>query len=86
MIAKPRIGDKGIAHLAVVTRLEKFHPVLGDALNFLCGEAIASVGTLDPGVIPKKIYVNDALVDGVICVTEKGDFSSFDALIPSCLI
>ena len=38
------------------------------------------------GVIPKKIYVNDNLVDGVVCVTENGEFSSFDALIPSSLV
>ncbi len=38
------------------------------------------------GVIPQKIYVNDILVDGVICVAEKDDFSGFGALIPSGLL
>lgn len=38
------------------------------------------------GVIPNKIYVNDNLVDGVVCVSERSDFSGFYALIPSCLL
>lgn len=38
------------------------------------------------GVIPRKIYINDTLVDGVVCVSDKMDFSGFDALIPSSLI
>ena len=38
------------------------------------------------GVMPKKIYVNDALVDGIICVSERADFSGYNALIPSCLL
>lgn len=38
------------------------------------------------GVIPTKIYVDGNLVDGVVCASDKQDFSGYFALIPSSLI
>lgn len=45
-----------------------------------------SGGGILKGIMPKKIYINDALADGIVCVSDKSDFSGYNALIPSCLL
>ena len=80
------LSQKPVILVSNSTKIAKFIKEKDDKYKrFIPYKDVGGEGILK-GVIPKKIYVNDALVDGVICVMEKGDFSSFDALIPSCLI
>ena len=71
--------SKGVALSEKITALDDKYK------RFIPYGDVSGKGILK-GIIPRKIYINDALVDGVICVSDKKDFFGFDALIPSCLL